>query len=309
MAVCVAIGVYEFIDDQALTTINPIKTFPELIRILPDFFTSTSPVIIFCIVLFYGLIFRVMTDLRLAYLSEEDFLKDCNNENISITRPEIINHVSGLRQSKSPLKRLKDFFTVRAFVLQKHPNSIRIEFYKVSSQDLQANFSVPCMLLAFFLLSIYGAISTLVFGLASVLDNTVDLVRILALLLPGVYVVGFCTIFAYMIWHKILRVLLMKTAISFEANDLVVYDGLFSSWHQVFRVQRANLIPLTEQAKQTEIPDVKNAALMIQRNGKSVELAGHLLPEAMATVQQVYDSYRTTAFDKFYDQVQPIYLV
>jgi hypothetical protein len=75
-----------------------------------------------------------------------------------------------------------------------------------------------------------------------------------------------------------------------------------------FSIAQADLIPLREQQKQTTVPEVKNSVLLMQRHGKEIELAGHLLPGAMELTQQIYADYRISTFSHFYDKIRPIYL-
>ncbi|NEQ44223.1 MAG: hypothetical protein F6K00_11980 [Leptolyngbya sp. SIOISBB] len=85
-------------------------------------------------------------------------------------------------------------------------------------------------------------------------------------------------------------------------------EAIFGRYRKLFSICKTDLLPLTQKQRKTTVPKVVNAALIIQRRGRDVELAGHLLPEAMAAVQDVYDRYRTSPFSRFYSETQPLYL-
>lgn len=253
-----------------------------------------------------------MVSLKIAYDSEEAFLEDCCQNQFSSVYASKEADFPKSRSPESLVKRQTSFFTTRAFVVQKQSNSVEIEFYKISSQDLQENCATTCIVLAFSLSALYSLVAITVFGLSDYLDHLKDPIAsdsLFTTLSALRFIIFSFIVFGYFIWSKFLYLLFAKVVLSFDANNLTMYEVLFGYRRKVFSIKKPSLPPLREQERTTKIPGIKNAALMIQRRGKDVELAGHLLPEAMATVQQVYDSYRTTAFDKFYDQVQPIYLV
>ncbi|MEO0534467.1 MAG: hypothetical protein AAF215_11460 [Cyanobacteria bacterium P01_A01_bin.123] len=291
-------------------TTNPLKIFSEFIRILPDLLISKSPVVMFCIIPFFGLIFQMMVSLKIAYGSEGAFLDDCYQEQLpSVQYPKEMADFPESRSSESLIKKLIGFFTSRAFVVQKQSDSIRIEFYKISSQDLQENFAIICVPLMFFLFALYGLVVMVVFGLSDYLNDPIASDNLFLILPAWGFQVLFFTAVVYFIWSKFLYLLFAKVVLSFDDNNLTAYEILFGYRRQVFGIEKSSLSPLREQERSTKVPGMKNAALMIQRRGKDVELAGHLLPEAMETVQQVYTSYRTSTFNRFYAEIQPVYLL
>jgi hypothetical protein len=120
------------------TTNHFLEVFPEAIRVFPALLNSTSSLVSFLLIPCGWIIFQILVTLRIAYLSEQEFLKDCNQQNIFSHQPHRQILHSTQEKPRSLTKTVTDFFTSRSFTLQKKSGFVRIEFYIVSSQDIQA---------------------------------------------------------------------------------------------------------------------------------------------------------------------------
>ncbi|MDX2212603.1 MAG: hypothetical protein SFY66_04860 [Oculatellaceae cyanobacterium bins.114] len=302
-----------------------LEIFSEAFRILPSLLTSTSSSVSFILISFFWLIFCILVSLKVAYVSEEDFLKDCNQQNNfshqshrQILRFQSHKQILHLAQEKprSLTKTITDFFTSRSFTLQKKPSFVRIEFYIVSSQDIQAifesrdpqaNIFTLISLTVMFLFSTYALIHIIAFELSSYLTNIQDRNEYpLSIVLLSIQILFF-SMLSWLIWNFAIHPFFVKKVLEFKADKLVVGEKIFGLYRKLFSIHQTDLLPLKQYSKGARKPGVSNTVLLIQRRGKDIEIAGHLLPIAMEIVQETYDRYRTSTFDHFYDNTQPAY--
>jgi hypothetical protein len=282
---------------------------PEAIRLLPEFITSTSPLVSFLLLPCAGILFNTLIRLKVVYLAEEEFLNDCQNRQVALSQyRERVPDSSGNRRSQSFIKKITGFFTSRPFVVQKLPDAIRIEFYTISSQDLQANFALVGLLLLFFLFSSYGLVSMFVFGLPGYLNHLERPEYLPIVLSAWSFQVVFFSVIPYLIWRTGLRLLFTKKILDFKAGEFIVGETVFERYRKLFSIRQTELLPLKEKQKNVTVPGMSNTALLIRQRGKDVEVAGHLLPEAMEAIQQVFKHYRTSTFNRFYCETKPLYL-
>ncbi len=299
---------YRFIDDKEWIPDYSWKIIPEAVRVFSALSISTSPIVTLCLIPFVWLIFYTLVMLKIAYLSEGKFLEDCQVKDISVSHhPQKMAELSGVKKSKSWIGTMDNFLTLRPFILQKNIDSVSIEFYKISSQDLQQNFAVLCMFLVFFLFSLYGLVQIVVFGLPAYMETTQPENFPLILLVWGFQVLTF-SVFCFVIWYRVMRILFVKRVCHFTVDKLVVGDLIFGGYRKRFSISQTDLLPLQERRAKTTIPEVRNATLQIYHQGKYKELAGQLLPEAMEIIQAVYKRYCTSTFNRFYCETQPVYL-
>ncbi len=293
---------------KELDSLPPAEALLEAIRVFPEFLSSTNPLTSFCLVVLTGILFSILVSLRIAYMSEEEFLKDCSLQHHSTAGRTSQNPGETEGQtSKSLLGAIRTFFTVRPFILQKEPNCIRIEFHKISSQVLKAEFAQLCFLLFFFLLPIFGTFQMVMLALSEGMDIVNSRNPVVALIVWGFPVFSYIIV-SYTIWQLVLRSLFVKKILDFTPNELVIGELAFGRYRKLFSIERANLCPLRETYKETTISELKAAILLIQHRGRQRELAAQLLPEAMETVQTVYDRYCASTFKHFYCDTQAVYL-
>lgn len=298
-----------FLLDKDWIPSHPLGAFSEIAHLFPELMMSKHPIIIFCLIPCIWLIFSIMAELKIAYLSEEEFLKDCRKRDFPVSHKKMETDKS-IKESKSRsfFGSIINLFKNRPFILKKEFDAVRIDFYLISTQDLQANPGLIALTAVFFFFSLFGLVQILVFGLSEYLRNIESSEHIPAVLIAWIIQVLIFSLIPYFIWKSFMHTLFVRRIIDFNAKELIVGESLFGRYRRVFSIGRADLLPLEQRQKQITVPRVSNAALIIQRRGKDMELAGHLLPEAMTAVQDVYDRYRTSTFSRFYSETRPLYL-
>jgi hypothetical protein len=110
-----------------------------------------------------------------------------------------------------------------------------------------------------------------------------------------------------MIWYFTIRPFFVKKILDFKPGKLVVGEMTFGFYRKLFSIHQSELLPLKQQHRETKTPGVSHTGLLLQRRGRDVEIARHLLPAAMEIVQKTYDRYRTDTFNNFYNNTQPAY--
>ncbi|NEQ44224.1 MAG: hypothetical protein F6K00_11985 [Leptolyngbya sp. SIOISBB] len=141
---------------QDWTPSHPIDPFSEIVHLFPELMMTKDPITSFCMIPCIGLIFFVLAELKIAYLSEEEFLKDCIKKNIPTVRSRVIPDLIEDQQPKSFIQALVNLFKLRPFLLNKEIGSVNIDFYLISSQDLQASFFILIIALVFFIFACFG---------------------------------------------------------------------------------------------------------------------------------------------------------
>jgi hypothetical protein len=304
------VGVSKYINHSKGILDNPLDVFQEAIHVLPALLASTDPAFVYCLIPCGWLIFYLLVSLKLAYLSEEEFLKDCLRKDTSIVlTPNQINKSYRNTQAKSIFVIARDFFTSRPFIVKKDLDSVRVEFFKISSQDIRvkSDFIIYMSIFSFF--CIFGLSEMLVGAFKGYLDypDSPEYVKYISLTSILLTILLMILVPAW-IWNGMFRIIFTKRIIEFNAKELVVSEKLLGKSFKIFGIDQKNLLPLIEIKKRTDIPEVKNSALFIQKRGGGEELAGQLLPEAMEMLQNIYDLYRISAFNSFYVEIKPVNL-
>ena len=298
-----------FLLDKDWAPSHPLAAFSEVAHLFPELMISRSPITTFCLIPCGWLIFSVMVELKIAYVSEEDFLKDCPKQDVARFRHRTATDSLVDEQSqKSFIGSIVSLFKARPFTLRREAESVSINFYLISIQDLQANPGLVAMGITFLFFSLFGTVQIFLLGLYDYFQSGESSEYALAILGAWVTQALIFLILSYVLWKTYIRTFFVRKIIEFKAYELIVGESLFGRYRKLFSIGKSALLPLEQRQKQTTVPRVSNAALIMQRRGKDVELAGHLLPEAMAAVQDVYDRYRTSNFSRFYSETKPLYL-
>jgi hypothetical protein len=304
------VGFSRYINQSKGIQNNPLDIFQEAIRVLPALLASTDPMLVFCLILCGWLIFYLLVSLKIAYLSEEEFLKDCLRKDTSIVlTPHQIKKPFRNTYTKSRFAIAKDFFASRPFIVKKDSDSVKVEFFKISSQDIRVRLGFIIYMSIFSFFCIFGLSEMLIGAFKSYLDypDSPEYVKYISLT-SILFTILLMIIFPVWIWNGMFRIIFIKRIIEFNAKEIVVSEKLLGKTYKIFEIDQKNLLPLIEIKKRTDIPEVKNSALFIQKRGGGEELAGQLLPEAMEMIQDIYNLYRVSTFDSFYIETQLAYL-
>jgi hypothetical protein len=213
-------------------------------------------------------------------------------------------------QSKPFIATIVDYFTVRPFRSQKFSNSIQIDFYMVSSQDLQANLPVVEFALLFFVACIYGLFS-MAYHLPSMgVDNQSQDEKIFIILSSLIFQVVPYSLIPFFIWKRLLRLIFARRILDFNAERLEVGEIIFGRYRRLFSIDSSELLPLQKKEKKiVSPPRILNLSLMVCVKGRYIELAGDLVIGAIAIVEEVYDRYGSSAYSEFYVETNPICLL
>ena len=285
---------------------NPVAVLSEAVRVFPEFISNpehSTHLAFFCIMAF-SIIFNVLVVWKIAYLSQTEFIQDCRNPKFNQNKPNVNSH--NLRSPST--SNLITFFSCRPFIVQKQQNTVRITFNKVTSYDLKANCSLILFMSLFLIGAIYGVATTIIFILPEYLSNAEDSAERMALLFVCFAQMIPFTAIAFFIWNPWLRSIFIRTVIEFNSEQIIVWEKGFGSQRQILSIPQADLLPLQEKQINTQVPQVRNTSLRIRYRRRNIELAGHLLPEAMDTIQNTYDRYRQNKFTEFYHHTLELYL-
>ena len=287
---------------------NPFETISEAIKIFPEFIGNPEHNFylgFFCLMV-SSIVFNILVACKVIYLSEKEFLKDCQKTNLIKTDKGLnSNNSSSLNSSTA---KITAFFLDRPFIVDKQQDAVKITFNKVSTYDLKANFGLFLFMLLFFLGAIYGLVIMVIFALLEYLNNAENSQQQIALLFAGSFQTLTFAVVAFFIWNPWLKAVFIKTVIEFNQNNIVVWEQAFGSRHKILSIPQSDLLELQEKQVNTQVPQVENTSLRIRYRRKNIELAGHLLPEAMNAVREIYDRYRNSNFDEFYDCTKELYL-
>jgi hypothetical protein len=259
---------------------------------------------VFCTICFASGIFYCLAILGIVYTLESEFLKDCQNPDID--RPIGYRQVSTFlpkQQSYFSIRSITSFFTSRPFLVNKHPDQISIEFYKISSQDLRASWMILVIPLFFLVASVYGACMQwmLVSQVSQVNPmNGLSTVLYIMPVIPVIFALGI----SYFVFVRLFD----KRINYFQEHDLIIKDVRLGRSRTIATFHREELIELIEKSSNTNIPHINNSKLGVRCRGRYLELAGQLLPESMETFQKIYNQYRTTPFTEFYQEINPIHI-
>ena len=283
--------------------------FQAVINIIFELLTSNNPVITFILIVLGILIFQLLYIFKVVYLSEENFLKNCYGVRI--------NFDTHLEQPKTIFlwTKIANFFVSRPFIVQKEIDFIRIKFYKISSQKLKANSSTVSLFFLFFTFLIFGLFVAL-YNFTRILlvdlpNSSNDLQSTnnisVTILFFGIQVLSL-VVLSNFFWNSLIKIFFIEKVIDFKSKELIVGKTVLGFYTQLFSIEHNNLLSLKEKSKPIKISEVRNSSLLIRYRNKEHELVGHLLPEAMDTIQEIYDRYRKSSFTSFYDQTTPLYL-
>lgn len=288
---------------------NLLEYINEAIEVLPKLISSSEHNIqlgFLCLMIMMA-IFYLLLFWKVTYLSEKEFLEYCKNPNpIKFAEPK--SYKSNLSKSNSPIARITSFFSDRPFIRRKQHNAIEIEFHRVTAYDLKANFAVVIFLLLFCIAALWGAVTMVVFAIPDVIKDP-EVSEHLSILIPTLALPAiFMMAIAFFIWNNYLKQIFIRLILKFERDKFIVTEQAFGSKSEIINISKLDLPSLQEKQENTQVPQVKNTSLRIRHRGKNIEIAGHLLPEAMNIVQATYDRYRNSEFNNFYLQTENIFL-
>ncbi|MEL6606313.1 MAG: hypothetical protein AAFP20_24200 [Cyanobacteria bacterium J06614_10] len=282
-----------------------LEYLTQTAQLFSQLLVSTEPLVGFLLIPIGWGIFMVLVNLKVAYLYDDDFQKDCNEAQSSEQRKA--NSISISSRSANRIMAAR-FFYARPFVLSKQRNLVRISFYKISSQDISENVFAVAFSCLIFLFFVAGAVNMVRFGLLeptygdSMASATETSAMIGAMLIPCFFfVVG-----ALLFWVLFVSHFFAIRTIEFRSDKLIMRESVLGFSRRLLRVYVDDLQPLVERRRSTKIPEVRNTALIIDHRGRQVEIAGQLLPEAMDSVQNTYDIYCESDFNQFYNEAQPV---
>ena len=289
---------------------NPLEIFREAINILPQLINNPEQSTNFGIFIFFStvILIQILFFWKILYLTEQEFLEHCQCPN---PPKSVLSRFSNQKQSKG----IFTFFSHRPFILKKEANSVVIQFSKVTTYDIKANFMLLTFLALFCLAAFYGCLATIFWTIPDVMNDITNDPKIqenLASPLLLLFVLGFPGLMqggiAYFLWQKCLRYVFTTAIIRFTENELVVMEKAFGMRSQIANLSPSALLSLEEKRANTQVPNVRNTSLKMRYRRKNIELAGHLLPQAMDLVRDTYDRYRHDSFSTFYHQTKEAYI-
>lgn len=279
-----------------------LEYFTQTTRLFSQLLVSTDPIVSFLLLPVGWGIFMALVNLKIAYLYNENFLNDCQEKkhdeqkNPSSVSPASVNRIMAAR-----------FFRTRPFVLSKRGNLVRISFYKISPQDIHQNIVTVAFSCFIFLFSIVGAVNMVRFGLLeSLQDDSIVPEARPVIIAASIFPCFILIVMALLFWMLFIRHFFAIRVIEFRDKKLIIRESTLGFSRRLLQVHIKDLRSLVEKRRNTKIPEVRNTALLISQSGKQIEIASHLLPEAMNIVQSTYDKYRESDFHQFYDETQPI---
>ncbi|PSB54562.1 hypothetical protein [Chamaesiphon polymorphus] len=283
---------------QSIELLNITETFSAGINALPALITGERNHLLSFLLIHVGaILLYALVCLRIAYLSQDEFLKDCQQPQRDRVDPLSMQQFNGSIESSRSIGSIWSFFTSRPFIVEKTDDSVRVEFYKISDRDIQANFPLIGVCLLFFCASLYGIFNTVFIAIATPttqnLPHSLKLIAFLAPLFPY-------TIFALISCYA-LHLLFVKKIVEYKENVLTVGETILGHYRQLFTIDRQDLLPLEEKQKDARVPGVVNSVLLVSQRGRYREIAGHLSPEAMENFKEIYECFRTSShFNSFY---------
>ncbi|MEL6496563.1 MAG: hypothetical protein AAFQ41_15785 [Cyanobacteria bacterium J06623_7] len=292
---------------QSSDRFNPLVVLTEAVRVFPEFVSNPEYsiyLVFFCLVA-VSIIFQVLAAWKVVYLSQAEFLQDCCHPHLK--QNQSVSHFHNRRSPDSFGAKFSAFFSCRPFIVRKQPNSVTVTFSKVTSYDLKANFGFILFMSLFFIGAIYG-IATSIIWIPEYLNGTANSAEQTTLLLVSMVQIIPLIFVAWFIWNPWLKAIFIRTVIEFNSEQIIVWEKAFGSQRQVLSIPQKDLLTLEEKRVNTQVPQVRNTSLRIRYRRQNIELAGHLLPQAMDTVQDIYDRYRHNKFSQFYHQTQELYL-
>ena len=287
---------------------NPFETISEAIKIFPKFISSPEHSFylgLFCL-MSSCIIFNLLVALKVTYLSEKEFIKDCQNPHVKADSSQ--RNSNDRRQSNSLINRIVNYFLSRPFILNKQQDTVKITFSKVTTYDLKANFGLILFLFVFFIAAIYGSVMMIAFGVPEYINNSDNPEQQISRLVAGSFQVIMFTGVAFFIWNPWLRAIFVRTVIEFNPEEITVWEQAFGSQRKILSIYQPDLLPLQEKQVNTQVPEVENASLRIRYRRRNIELAGHLLPKAMDAVRDTYYRYRSNSFNDFYAKTEITHL-
>lgn len=289
---------------------NPLEVFREAINILPQLISNPEQGINFGMFIFFSIIIliQILFFWKILYLTEQEFLKHCQC-------PNPPKSVLSLSSNQNRSRGIFTFFSHRPFILKKEANSVVIQFSRVTAYDIKANFMLLMFLALFCVAAFYGCLATVFWIIPDVMRDITNEPKIqenLASPLLLLFVLGFPGLIqgglAYFLWQKCLRHIFTTVTIRFTENELVVIERIFGMRSQIANLSPSALLPLEEKKENTQVPHVRNTSLKMRYRRKNIELAGHLLPQAMDLVRDTYNRYCHDSFSTFYHQTKKAYM-
>jgi hypothetical protein len=288
---------------------NPLEVFREAINILPQLISNPEQSTYFGIFIFFSTIIlvQILFFWKILYLTEQEFLEYCQCPN----PPKSVFRSSNQKRSRGILT----FFTHRPFILKKEANSVVIQFSKVTAYDIKANFMLLMFLALFCVAAFYGCFATVFWVIPDAMKDITNEPKIQENLASGLlllFVLGFPGLIqgglAFFLWQKCLRHIFTTVTIRFTENELVVIERTLGMRSQIANLSPSALLPLEEKRENTQVPHVRNTSLKMRSRRKNIELAGHLLPQAMDLVRDTYNRYCHDSFSTFYHQTKEVYM-
>ena len=283
---------------QSIEQLNIAETFSAGINALPALITGERNHLLSFLLIQVGTIgLYALVCLRIAYFSQDEFLKDCQRSQYDLIDPFPATQFTRSTESSPAIGGIASFFTSRPLIIEKTDDSVRVEFYKISAQDIQANFPLIAICLLFFCASLYGIFTVVV--MSNTTPPTQKLSRSLELIVFLMPLLSY-SIFALVPCY-VLHLLFVKKNIEYKEHVMTVGETIFGKYRKLFTIERQDLLPLEEKQQDPRIPGVVNVALLVSQRGRYREIAGHLSPEAMATFKEIYECYRVSShFNTFY---------
>ena len=139
-----------------------LEYLTQTAQLFSQLLVSTEPIVGFLLIPIGWGVFMVLVNLKVAYLYDDDFQKDCNEAQSSEQRKARSISISSRSANRIMAAR---FFYARPFILSKQRNLVRISFYKISSQDISENFFAVALSCLIFLFFVAGAVNMVRFGL------------------------------------------------------------------------------------------------------------------------------------------------
>jgi hypothetical protein len=283
---------------QSIEQLNITETFSTGINALPALITGERNHLLSFLLIQVGTIgLYALVCLRIAYFSQDEFLKDCQRSPYDLIDPVSVTPCTRSTESSHAIGGIASFFTSRPLIIEKTDDSVRIEFYKISTQDIQANLPLIGICLLFLCASLYGIFTVaLMANTTPPIQNSPRAPELVVFLMPLLSYSIFALIPCY-----ILHLFFVKKNIEYKENIMIVGETIFGKYRKLFTIDRQALLPLEEQQNDARIPSIINAGLLVSQGGRYREIAGHLSPEALATFKEIYECYRISShFNTFY---------
>ncbi|MGK7892427.1 MAG: hypothetical protein AB4372_01925 [Xenococcus sp. (in: cyanobacteria)] len=197
-------------------------------------------------------------------------------------------------------------FKTRSIILDKKENSINIEFYKVSSQDLKRNLPI---ILATFLIFIFLIYITLRLVLWLANSNLGEVKAIQYLYISFIFyffIVCYLTLIIWSLYITMSNIIFLKTIIQFTEYQLSIKEQKFGFNCSSITIDKQELSPITKKIsnnKNSKILLKYKTRLTINYKRKNIDLIAHYPPKVLNEIQEIYENYCNYNFETFYKKI------